>query len=99
MALYIATMLLDQVLFLFIAPGDYTGISGVLLITDDSTETCVNISIVNDSEDEGDRECFAFIISTDASNGITLNTTQATVCISDDDGIDDYMFSVCIYKL
>ena len=47
---------------------------------------CVDISIISDNEDEQDRECFAFIISTTAMEGISLETAQATICITDDDG-------------
>ena len=81
-------------LYNYIALGDYTNISGTFLITDGSTEECVSVSIINDNKDEADRECFAFAISTAASNAIFLDTTQATICISDDDGKNDYKFSV-----
>lgn len=71
---------------LSLAPDDYTGAMGTLLVTGNDSEQCVNISIINDSEDEQDRECFAFVISTSNVEGISLDTTQATVCITDDDG-------------
>lgn len=94
MVLYKSPSWVDQVFCCsYIAPGDYTDTSGTFSITDDSEE-CISVSIINDNKDEADRECFAFTISTAASNGISLGTTQATVCISDDDGNSDYMFSV-----
>ena len=94
--LYKSPSWVDQVfvVLICIAPGDYTDASGSFLITDGSTEECVSVSIINDSKDEADRECFAFTISTAASNAISLDTTQATICISDDEGKNDCMFSV-----
>ena len=47
---------------------------------------CVDISIIDDSVDEQDQECFAFIITT-AMEGVSLETTQSTICITDDDGM------------
>ena len=76
----------DHCYVLSLAPGDYSHASGTILITDDDTTQCVNISIINDSEDEQDRECFAFAITTTTTEAISLETTQTTICISDDDG-------------
>lgn len=64
-------------------------IMGTLLVSGDDSEQCVNISVMNDSEDEQDRECFSFVISTADVEGISLDTTQATVCIIDDDGMEN----------
>ena len=69
------------------APTDFTVASGTLTITEDGSVECVNITIISDSEDEDDRECFAFAISTTTTDGVSLETTQATICITDDDGI------------
>ena len=60
---------------------------------------CVDISIISDSEDEQDRECFAFIISTTAMEGVSLEMTQATICIIDDDGIYNLHVNVIITAL
>ena len=69
-----------------IAPGDFTDASGTLTVSEDDTIDCVSITIISDSEDEDDRECFAFAISTTTTDGVSLKTTQATICITDDDG-------------
>lgn len=61
-------------------------VMGTFMVTGNDSEQCVNISVINDSEDEQDRECFAFVITTSDVEGISLGTTQATVCIIDDDG-------------
>ena len=47
---------------------------------------CMSVSIIDDSEDEQDRECFAVTISTSDIKGVTLDTTKATICITDNDG-------------
>lgn len=47
---------------------------------------CVDVSIIDDSKDEQDQECFAFIITT-PMEGVSLETSQSTICITDDDGI------------
>ena len=72
---------------LFIASDDYTDAKGILTFMESAAVMCVDISIISDNEDEQDRECFAFIISTTAMEGVSLETTQATICIIDDDGI------------
>ena len=71
---------------LFTAPGDFTDASGTLTITEDDSEQCVTITIIDDMEDEDDRECFALAISTSTTDSISLDTTQATICINDNDG-------------
>ena len=71
---------------LCIAPGDFTEASGSLTITEDDSTQCVTITITDDSEDEDDRECFALAISTSSTESISLQTTQATICITDNDG-------------
>ena len=50
----------------------------------------MNITIENDDEDEQYQECFVFDIST-SETGVVLATTEATVCINDDDGRDTLM--------
>ncbi|CAI8052156.1 hypothetical protein GBAR_LOCUS28548, partial [Geodia barretti] len=65
------------------APGDFTEVSGTLTVTEDDTDQCLTITIVNDSQDEDDRECFALAIST--SSSVSLETTQATICVTDND--------------
>ena len=72
-------------LIAFSAPGDYTEASGTLIITEDEAVPCVSVSITSDSADELDRECFAFTISTTMEQ-ISVETDQATICITDDDG-------------
>ena len=72
-------------LVVFSAPDDYTEASGALIITEDEAVACVSVSITSDSADEQDRECFAFVIST-AMEQISVETAQATICITDDDG-------------
>ena len=74
-------------LICFSAPSDFTAASGTLTITEDGSVKCVSITIISDSEDEDDRECFAFAISTTTTDGVSLETTQATICITDDDGV------------
>ena len=59
---------------------------GTLVLTEDDNVACVNITIISDSRDEQDRECFAFVISTAASDSVSVEIPQATVCITDDDG-------------
>ena len=46
----------------------------------------MNITIIDDSEDEQNRECFAFTILTTPMDNISFETSQATICITDDDG-------------
>ena len=72
--------------FVPIASSDYTSASGVFVITEDNTQECLSISIIDDNEDEGERECFAVTISTASAEGISLGISLATVCITDDDG-------------
>ena len=73
--------------FIILAPGDFIDATGALLINFNSLQ-CVNITIINDSEDEQDLECFAFAISTvSPSEDHELHTSQTTVCIVDDDGM------------
>ena len=56
-----------------------------------------NILIVSDSEDEQDRECFAFTISTTSMEGLSLEPSQSTLCISDGDGRTiPYMYIVAL---
>ena len=69
------------------APSDFSAVNGNLTITEDDTVDCVSITIINDNQDEDDRECFAFAISTTTTDGVSLKTSQATICITDDDGI------------
>ena len=72
---------------MFSAPSDFTSASGTLTFTEDGSVECVSITIISDSEDEDDKECFIFAISTTVTEGASLDTTQATVCITDDDGM------------
>jgi hypothetical protein len=67
------------------APSDYIDTSGKITITDSDSLPCVSVVINDDSEDEEDRECFVFTISTTAMSGISLETSLATICITDDD--------------
>ena len=53
----------------------------------------MSVVINDDSEDEEDRECFVFTISTTAMSGISLETSLATICITDDDGRHIHMFT------
>ena len=56
-------------------------------MTDDNPVQCVEVTIVNDIEDEDEMECFALSISPlTSTDGVTLDTTHATICITDDDG-------------
>ena len=69
------------------APGDFVSTSGMFLLTDYSAVQCVNVSISDDDEDEQEQECFVFDITIGSSmEGVTLSTTEATVCITDNDG-------------
>ena len=70
-----------------LAPADFTEASGTLTVSEDDTVECVSITIISDTEDEDNRECFALAISIAATEGVSLETTQATICITDDDGI------------
>ena len=84
---------------MFSAPDDYAHAMGNFIITGDDATQCINILIVNDSEDEQDRECFAFTISTTSMEGlyISLEPPQSTICISDDDGRTiPYMYIVAM---
>ena len=72
---------------IIVAPDDFTSTVGSLSISESATLECVNISITSDSDDEQDMECFAFAISTaSTSDEYSLDNTQATICITDDDG-------------
>ena len=82
---------------LSLAPDDYMNVMGTLLVTGNDREQCVNISVINDGEDEQDRECFAFVISTSDVEGISLGTTQATVCIIDDDGKENTWYIPIVF--
>lgn len=53
----------------------------------------MNITIINDSEDEQDLECFAFAITTLSSEEHAIDTSQTTVCIIDDDGMLVYLLT------
>ena len=46
----------------------------------------MTITVVDDDEDEGTRECFALVMSTTSSSSISLKPAQATICIFDNDG-------------
>ena len=72
-------------LYLFLAPGDFSDTSGILKFTEENSNLCVNITIINDSEDEQNQECFAFTILTTEMD-VSLQTSQATICITDNDG-------------
>ena len=80
--------ILDTSLLLFCsAPGDFTEAIGTLSVTDDNPVQCVEVTIVNDIEDEDEMECFALSISPlTSTDGVTLDITHATICITDDDG-------------
>ena len=69
-----------------LAPGDFSDTRGTLVITEERSNLCVNITIIDDSEDEQSQECFAIIISYTGVDNISLETAQATICITDDDG-------------
>ena len=72
----------------YIAPGDFIHTDGTILITEYETLQCVNISIISDSEDEQELECFAFAISpNNQAEELSLQNSQATLCIRDDDGM------------
>ena len=86
-------MILEIKMTLLTAPGDFTATSGSLTISEDGSVECVSIAIVNDIEDEGDMECFAFSISTATSGSVSLDVSQATICIIDNDG--RVVFSTC----
>ena len=81
------TILDTSLLLFFSAPGDFTEAIGTLSVTDDNPVQCVEVTIVNDIEDEDEMECFALSISPlTSTDGVTLDTTHATICITDDDG-------------
>lgn len=68
------------------------------MITEDNTEDCLSIPIIDDNEDEGERECFAVSISTVITEGISLGINLATVCITDDDGsVHTVYFSIKVF--
>ena len=70
------------------APADFTTTSGTLTVTDDNPVQCVSIAIIDDIDDEEDSECFSFTVSAvTALEGVSLGTPQATICITDNDGI------------
>ena len=57
------------------------------MLTDYSAVQCVNVSINDDDEDEQEQQCFVFDIRIGSSmEGVTLSITEATVCITDNDG-------------
>ena len=57
-------------------------------MTDSNTVQCIPIS---DSITETDEECFTYTISTTSTAaGLTLNPTTATICISDEEGNNNY---------
>ena len=75
------------------APGDYIEASGILIITEDETVPCVNVSITSDSADEQDMECFVLTISTNMEQvSVEAAQAQTTICITDNDGRQN-MFS------
>ena len=47
----------------------------------------MNVDIIDDVEDEDDMECFALSVSAlSSSEGVSLETAHATICITDNDG-------------
>ncbi|CAI8052979.1 Extracellular matrix protein 3, partial [Geodia barretti] len=83
------------------APADFTTTSGTLTVTDDNPVQCVSIAIIDDIDDEEDSECFAFTVSVvTALEGVSLGTSQATICITDNDATDVTMgLSQTIYSV
>ena len=73
-------------MFCFIAPSDFTRVSGTLTVSDSSTSQCVTITVVDDDEDEDTRECFALVMSTSSFSSVSLKPAQATICIFDNGG-------------
>lgn len=73
---------------------DFVESSGSLTITEDGSVECISITIVDDIEDEEEMECFAFSIST-TTESVTLDISQATICISDNDGT--HLATNCAY--
>lgn len=68
---------------IYTAPGDYVAQSGSLMISQSNTSECVSISIVSDSLQEQDRECFIVNFNSISSDFILKAPSVATICIND----------------
>ena len=62
--------------------------AGYVTIADDVIFQCISVSIQNDRYNDQHVECFTFRISAAHSvSGLTLDPAQASVCITDQDGM------------
>ena len=69
------------------APGDYIELNVTLMFAACERRRCVNMTIVNDFNDELDEEFFYKLQRTpDLHPRITLDPVDGTVVIIDDDG-------------
>ena len=66
-------------------PDDFDGVSGTFSFTSGTTESCVTISVVDDSVRESVPECFTVILG-DVTGADLEDPSVATVCIEDNDG-------------
>ena len=74
-------------MFLFSAPEDYTSLSGTYQISHNALLQCVPVMITLDDVDEPEEECFTYSIASPSSvPGLTLNPTEAMICITDREG-------------
>ena len=65
-------------------PGDYIHQSGSFDITDSASVQCTPVTIISDSVNEPDNDCFTYSIMTVSSvPGLVLSPNMATICISD----------------
>ena len=72
---------------LHIAPEDFLGQSGTVVLMSTSTMQCLSIPIIDDSIDEADQECFTISLSEiSGKTDFTLTPAVATVCIHDTGG-------------
>ena len=76
-----------MVCFFHLAPEDYTNLNGTLQMSDNALLQCVPVMITLDNVDEPEEECFTYSIASPSSvPGLTLNPTEAMICITDREG-------------
>ena len=74
-----------QIFYYLSDPDDFHGVVGTLSFTRNTTESCVTISVVDDSVRESVPECFT--VSLVNVTGADIDGPSiATVCIDDNDG-------------
>ena len=77
----------SELVFLSSAPDDYTALNNTFQLSDEVVLQCVPVMITLDDVDEPAEECFTYSIASPSSvPGLTLNPTEATICVTDREG-------------